>query len=116
MGGCVQCVSDMQTTVRRWVGRGGGHGRRWRDLRVEATERRRWRGSLTIRGADSGSRGSEPFLKDMIEERNFDGGLQGGGMVPLHGRIVFLSSASTLFHYSRDNQERGILCQVQHTL
>lgn len=81
MGGCVQCVSDMQTTLRRWVGRGGGHGGRWRDLRTETTERRRWRGSLTIRGAGSGPGGFGSFPKDMemFEERLLDEGLVARG-------------------------------------
>lgn len=61
MGGRVQCVSDMQTMVRRWVERGGGGGGQWREFKVEARERRRWRGSWTIRGVESGLGGIEIF-------------------------------------------------------
>ena len=57
----MQCVSDMQTMVSRWVGRGGGGGGRWREFKVEARDRRRWFRSLTIRSAESGLGGIETF-------------------------------------------------------
>ena len=88
MGGRVQCVSDMQTTVRGLVGRGGGGGGRWRDLKVEARERRRWRGSVTIRGAGSGSGLFGSFLKSMdTNEGVMEREVAVGGRVPLPGTL-----------------------------
>lgn len=64
------CVSDMQTTVRGRVGRRGGGEGRWRDLMVEAKERRRWRGSLIFRAVESCLGGFGMFSSmELIEER-----------------------------------------------